>query len=131
MLLNGWGAYLLVVMCLCGIVVWWPGRHLWERGFQYASAARWKGKTYDIHRLTGIASLALLIFVAVTGAYWSFTPQYESTIAWLTGGPARRLAPRVVPQAGVPPADLDVVPCSSHAHDARRGCAALHLLLAT
>ena len=74
LLLNGWGAFLLVVMCLSGIVVWWPGRHLWKRGFQYASAARWKGKTYDIHRLTGVASLALLIFIAVTGAYWSFTP---------------------------------------------------------
>ncbi|NOT27925.1 MAG: PepSY domain-containing protein [Acidobacteria bacterium] len=107
--LNGWGAWLLVAMCMTGIVVWWPGSHLWRRGFQYASRAGWKGKTYDIHRLTGVASLALLILIAVTGAYYAFTPQYEAAIAAMTGDPARRLAPRVVSTAGVPAAELDRV----------------------
>jgi uncharacterized iron-regulated membrane protein len=107
--LNGVGAYLLTAMCLTGIVVWWPGVRRWRKALKYAWGTGWKRQNYDVHRLTGIGSLALLIFIAVTGAYWSFTPQYEAALAWLTGGPARQLAPRVVPVEGAAPADLDAV----------------------
>jgi uncharacterized iron-regulated membrane protein len=108
-LLNGIGAYLLTLMCLTGLVVWWPGRRFVRNGLRYATHAGWKRQNYDGHKLTGLASFALLAFIAVTGAHWSFTPQYESALAWLTNGPARRVAPRVVQAEGVPPVDLDVV----------------------
>ena len=107
--LNGWGAFLLTFMCLTGIVVWWPGRRAWRKGFEYLNTARWKRKNYDVHKLTGIASFALLILIALTGAYWAFTPQYEKAFAWMTNGPARRQAPRVTPVKGAPQANLDVV----------------------
>jgi uncharacterized iron-regulated membrane protein len=107
--LNGWGAFLFTLMCVSGIVVWWPGRRSWRKGFEYLSTGRWKRKNYDIHKLTGLTSFAILILIAMTGAYWAFTPQYENVLAWLTNGPSKQLAPRVVPLEGVAPADLDVV----------------------
>ncbi|MEQ1758522.1 MAG: PepSY-associated TM helix domain-containing protein [Vicinamibacterales bacterium] len=108
-LLNGWGAFLLTAMCLSGIVVWWPGRRVWRKGVEFATTASWKRQNYDVHKLTGLASFALIALISVTGAYWSFTPQYESALAWMTRGPSKQLAPRVVSVEGAPAADIDVV----------------------
>lgn len=108
-LLNGWGAFLLVAMCVSGVVVWWPGIRAWRHRAAFSSSAGWKRQNYDVHKLTGLASCALLAFIAFTGAYWSFTPQYEAVLAWATRGPSKQLAPRVVSREGVPAADLDVV----------------------
>lgn len=106
--LNGWGGLFLIAMSLSGVVVWWPGRRTWRGGFVYARKAGWKRQNYDCHKLTGLASSALLGLLAVTGAYWTFTPQYESALAWVTGGPARRLAPRVTSIEDLPAANLDL-----------------------
>ena len=70
-LLNGWGAFLLVVMCLSGIVVWWPGRRFWRKGFDYARGALWNRQNYDVHKLIGLVSFAFIALIAITGAYWS------------------------------------------------------------
>ena len=108
-LLNGIGGFLLVGMCLSGIVVWWPGKRSWRKAFEFATRARWKRKNYDVHKLAGIAAFALLIVVAVTGADFSFPKSYESAISKVTGDPAKKEAPRVTPLAGKAPANLDVV----------------------
>jgi uncharacterized iron-regulated membrane protein len=107
--INGWGALLLTLVCLSGLVVWWPGRRAWRKGFEYLNTASWKRKNYDVHKLTGITTFSVLILIALTGAYWAFTPQYESAFAWVTNGPSKRPAPRVTPVQGAPQADLDVV----------------------
>lgn len=108
-ILNGYGAFLLCGMCLSGMVVWWPGRRYWRKGLQWARQARWKRQNYDLHRLSGLASLLLLLLLAVTGAYWSFPTEYEATISWVTGGPAKRNPPSADPQPGRPAASLDEV----------------------
>ena len=107
--LNGWGALLLTLMCLTGLVVWWPGRRAWRKGFEYLGTGSWKRRNYDIHKLTGVGTFALLLLIALTGAYWAFTPQYEQLFAWLTDGPSKRQAPRVTPVKGEPQANLDAV----------------------
>jgi uncharacterized iron-regulated membrane protein len=107
--LNAWGAFLLTTMCASGIIVWWPGRRSWRKGFEYLRGARWKRQVYDIHKLTGAGSFMLLIVIAMSGAYWGFIPQYESALGWLTHGPAKRTSPKVTPVPGAPAADLDVV----------------------
>ena len=108
-LLNGWGAFLLVAMCLSGIVVWWPGLRSWRKGLEWARAARWKRQNYDLHKLSGLASFALLALLAITGAYWSFPKQYEDFLAWVTQGPSKRNPPVVAEVPGLPRASLDHV----------------------
>ena len=39
-------------------------------------------KNYDLHRLTGFFASLLLMFVALTGAYFAFPKTYEAIVAW-------------------------------------------------
>lgn len=91
---NGVGALLLVVLASTGLVVWWPGVKHWRSAFRFESRARWRRKNYDLHRLTGFFASVLLMFVAVTGAYFAFPKTYEAMIAWAAGKPSVLLAPR-------------------------------------
>lgn len=114
-LLNGWGAFLLTAMCLSGIVVWWPGLRYWRKGFEWARGARWKRQNYDLHKLSGLGSFALLVLLAVTGAYWSFPKQYESFLAWATQSPSKQNPPTVVETPGKSRASLDQVLAAARA----------------
>jgi uncharacterized iron-regulated membrane protein len=91
---NGVGALLLVVLASTGLVVWWPGVKHWSSAFRFESRARWRRKNYDLHRLTGFVASLLLMFVAVTGAYFAFPKTYEAIIAWAAQKPSVLPAPR-------------------------------------
>ncbi len=106
--LNGWGGMALTLASLSGLVVWWPGRRFWKQGFVYETRARWKRQNYDLHKLTGFATSAAVILLAITGAYWSFPQTYEWLLESLTGTPAKIATPRVKPQPGVAYASLDL-----------------------
>ena len=105
---NGIGALLLVLLASTGLVVWWPGVRQWRSALRFESRARWRRKNYDLHRLIGFFASLLLIFVAVTGAYFAFPKTYEGLVAWAAQKPSVLLAPRTT--AGKPhPMNLDAV----------------------
>jgi uncharacterized iron-regulated membrane protein len=91
---NGIGALLLIVVASTGLVAWWPGVKHWRSAFRFESRARWRRKNYDLHRLTGFFASLLLMFVALTGAYFAFPKAYEGIIAWVAQKPSVLLAPR-------------------------------------
>jgi uncharacterized iron-regulated membrane protein len=92
--INGIGALLLVALASTGLVVCWPGVKRWRSSFRFESQARWRRKNYDLHRLTGFFASLLLMFVAVTGAYFAFPKAYEAIVAWAAQKPSVLLAPR-------------------------------------
>jgi uncharacterized iron-regulated membrane protein len=75
---NGAGAVLLVVMCLTGIVIWWPGIASWRRGLMVRPGAGWRRTTFDLHSMVGFWSVALLLLWAVTGAYFAFPATFQT-----------------------------------------------------
>lgn len=91
---NGIGALLLVILASTGLVVWWPGVTLWRSGLRFEWRARWRRKNYDFHRLTGFFASLLLMFVALTGAYFAFPKTYEAIVAWAAHTPSVLPAPR-------------------------------------
>ncbi len=91
---NGVGALLLVILASTGLVVWWPGARLWRSGLRIEWRARWRRRNYDLHRLTGFFSSALLMLVALTGAYFAFPQTYEAIVARAAHKPSVLLAPR-------------------------------------
>ena len=97
---NGIFGWLLALASLSGLVVWWPGVRHWRLGLRYHARAGWKGQNYDLHKLAGFFSAALLVLVAVTGAYYAFPDAYRRAVAALTGTPAAVATPksRVLPQ---------------------------------
>ena len=92
--INGIGALLLILLAATGLVVWWPGIRHWRSAFRFESRARWRRKNYDLHRLTGFFASLLVMFVALTGAYFAFPKTYESIVAWAAGKPSVLVAPR-------------------------------------
>lgn len=100
LVINGIGAFVLMAVSLSGLVVWWPGAGHWRFGFSYETRARWKRQNYDLHKVAGFWSCALLLLVAFTGAYYAFPQSYEKSIAWITGSPAKVASPKPPPGAG-------------------------------
>ena len=93
--INGVAALLLVILAATGLVVWWPGIKLWRSGLRIEWRARWRRQNYDLHRLTGFFTSLLLMFVALTGAYFAFPKAYEAIVAWAANQPSVLLAPRI------------------------------------
>lgn len=77
---NGAGAVLLIVMCLTGLVIWWPGIANWRRGLMIKRGVSWKRFNFDLHSMMGIWTVALLFLWAFTGAYFAF-PETFQTVA--------------------------------------------------
>lgn len=106
---NGIGGFCLILMAATGIVIWWPERRFLRSALRYERRAGWKRQNYDLHKLLGLVSSALLILLALTGAYYAFPKEYESALATLTGGPSKTTAPRRTPVKGETPATLEEV----------------------
>lgn len=96
---NAVFAWLMVLMSVTGLVIWWPGVKRWRDGFRYHRRAGWKGQNYDLHKLGGWASAALLALVSVTGAYYAFADSYKRFVAAVTGTPASVATPKSRPAA--------------------------------
>jgi len=82
-LINGCLALATLVVSLSGLVIWWPGRKQWRAGFTYLFKGGWKRQNYDLHKIVGFYSFALLAFVSFTGAYFSFPDAFEVAVARL------------------------------------------------
>ena len=65
----------LLVFCMTGVVLWWPGVRRVHRGFQVRSGRGALVLHYDLHRVIGIVLLIPLSLVAVTGIVLVF-PKY-------------------------------------------------------
>jgi len=79
-LYNGIGASCLLVMCVTGIVIWWPGISRVAQAFVVHLDRGWKRVVWELHGAVAIWSLVLLIAWAVSGIYFSFPgPFREAT----------------------------------------------------
>lgn len=80
---NGEGAILLVVMCLTGIVIWWPGSGSWRRGLSVRRGTSWKRFNFDLHGMIGFWMFLLILTWAFTGAYLSFPATFQAVADYL------------------------------------------------
>jgi uncharacterized iron-regulated membrane protein len=77
-LVNGAGGLVLLLLCLTGAVVWWPGIKIWRRRLMLHRGVNWKRFTFDFHSALGFWTFAFIFMWAFTGFYivyqeW-FTP---------------------------------------------------------
>lgn len=79
-LYNGIGASCLLLMCVSGIVIWWPGVSRVGQAFVVRFDRGWKRVVWELHGAAAIWSVVLLIVWAVSGIYFSFpVPFREAT----------------------------------------------------
>ena len=81
---NGVGALCLLIMCLSGLVVWWPGTGAWRRGFTVDWKRPWKRVTWDLHSAVGVWTVVLIAMWSVTGIYFVFRTEFRSAVNWIS-----------------------------------------------
>ena len=85
-IINGIGAFLLLLLCMTGIVIWWPGRHRLRSGFKIQWKARWLRLNWDIHSVFGFWTSIPLAIEAFTGVYYCFFVPMAVAMVFLLGG---------------------------------------------
>lgn len=96
-IVNGIGGLFLAVMCLTGLVIWWPGRHNWPRSVTVDFRRQWKRVNWDLHSAVGFWTVAFVLMWAVTGMYFAFPSAFRSAVNRLspiTVAPAPQSNPR-------------------------------------
>ena len=81
---NGVGGALVSILCLSGIVIWWPGLANWRRSLWVRGNVGWKRLNWDLHSAFGIWTFAILLMWGVTGAYFIFPEPFRAVINYFT-----------------------------------------------
>jgi len=100
---NGVAAACLLVMCLTGLVIWWPGIGRWRRALSVDWSKPWHRVLWELHGAVGIWLFVLLLLWAVSGVYFAFPGPFRravNAVLPLTVTSAPESAPRSGPSLG-------------------------------
>jgi uncharacterized iron-regulated membrane protein len=81
---NGIGAALLLLLCVTGMVIWWPGLAYWRRSLTVRPTRNWRRASWDLHSATGFWTVLLIAMWAVTGIYFAFPSQFRAAVNWVS-----------------------------------------------
>ena len=76
---NGVGALLLVILCITGAVIWWPGIARWWRALFVWRGVGWKRVNFDLHSALGFWLFLFVLMWGISGIYLS----YAEPFTWL------------------------------------------------
>ncbi|MGH8058965.1 MAG: PepSY-associated TM helix domain-containing protein [Candidatus Entotheonellia bacterium] len=109
--LVGAGGLLLVLLCLTGPLLWWPGHRKLPLALTVKWGASWRRISFDLHRVAGIYPLLLLVVVAVTGAAFSFYEYVKPALTRVIDGQVaeEEPEPRSTVRTGAMPLPLDAL----------------------
>jgi uncharacterized iron-regulated membrane protein len=79
--INGIGAACLLVMCVTGVVLWWPGRTQLARGFTVDFSRSRQRIIWELHRAAGIWSVVFLVTFAMTGMAFVFNAAFRAAVS--------------------------------------------------
>lgn len=91
-ILNGIGSFLLVLMCVSGLFIWWPGIRQWVRAFVVDFRKNWRRVNWDLHNVVGFWTLSFMLMWGVTGVYLIWPQEFIQAVDKLT--PVTLAAPR-------------------------------------
>jgi uncharacterized iron-regulated membrane protein len=92
---NGIGGFLISMMCVTGMIVWWPGIKGWRRSMTLRRDVGWKRFNWDLHSVIGFWTVLLILVWALTGAYFVFPDPFRAAVGLFTPVNPPRLGPAV------------------------------------
>jgi uncharacterized iron-regulated membrane protein len=101
-IVNGIGALLLTLLCVSGLVLWWPGAGRVRSALTIRTRARWPRLNWDLHNVFGFWSVLPLGIEAFTGAYYCFFVPAAAALIFLLGGSVQRWQEMSVPPRSTP-----------------------------
>jgi uncharacterized iron-regulated membrane protein len=94
LLVSGWMAVGLLILCVTGIVLWWPGVQRWISALMVNPRARWKRFNWELHSAVGFWVCAALFGVTLTGIDFAFPNAVGAMVELVADGNTK-------PQAGL------------------------------
>lgn len=98
----GLSGLVLVLLCVSGMVLWWPGVRRWW----IAVTVKWKRFNYDLHRAGGFWTLLFVLLIALTGSGLVFYSTAGQLLHWMTGTTMRTAPPPTVSATETAPVPL-------------------------
>jgi uncharacterized iron-regulated membrane protein len=81
---NGMGGLALCLICVTGIIIWWPGINQWKRALWLRGGVGWKRLNFDLHHVVGFWTMLLVLMWGATGAYFVFPDPVRELIEKFT-----------------------------------------------
>lgn len=86
LLVSGWMGIGLLLLCLSGLILWWPGVQRWVAALAINSRASWRRLNWDLHTIIGFWACVALMVVTFTGVDFAFPGPVGNLIEVVTGG---------------------------------------------
>lgn len=82
--INGLGALAVTLICITGLIVWWPGKAHWWRAVTFRRNVTWRRLVRDLHSALGFWLLLSILMWAFTGIYFAFPEPFNALEEMLT-----------------------------------------------
>ena len=92
---NGLISIVVTLLCISGLVVWWPGIARWKRSLLIDWRANWKRLNWDLHNAVGFWVFGFVFIWGVTGVYVSIPIPFNDFVQRISPSPeqTRSVAP--------------------------------------
>lgn len=81
--INAVGGIFTTLMCITGIVIWWPGVENWRDSLTVRWKANRKGFNWALHSALGFWSIAFVLMWGITGIYLSIPVSFNNIVDYL------------------------------------------------
>ncbi len=85
--INGIGALSLLLLCLTGAVIWWPGMKHWRRSVSVSWRASFPRVNWDLHSALGFWCFGFVVVWGLSAVYFVFTTQFEALLLFNLNSP--------------------------------------------
>ena len=79
-MVNGVGALGLILLCLTGAVIWWPGIAHWRRSLTVSWGAKFPRISWDLHSALSVWGFLFLMEWGVSSVYFAFPQLFDSLL---------------------------------------------------
>jgi len=88
-LANAVGGACVTLVCLSGIVIWWPGIDKWRRSLTIDRRANLRSFNWSLHSALGFWSLAFIFMWGISGIYLSWPSPFNGLIDYFDAPQSR------------------------------------------
>jgi uncharacterized iron-regulated membrane protein len=93
-IINGVGAFAVLLVAVSGLVIWWPGSKTWRRSLTLHRGLGWKRLTWHLHSMIGFWAFGFVMVFGLSGIYLCFPEPFQDL--------ADRLQPVTVATGRIP-----------------------------
>src|SRR5579862_7141950 len=93
-MVNGMGAICVILLCLTGAVIWWPGIDHWRRALTVNWREPFARLSWDLHSAVGLWAFVALLLWGISGLYFVFPQPFNFLLGSVD--PADKFADKIL-----------------------------------